>query len=237
MKAVTLDMWNTLIRDKHYGNLRVRCLARALTELGIPRSYNEIREAYLSTHDFVHGIWRDEDYRFVPVDERLSHILEILAADLTEDLRQRVLKDFEEYALTDPPALAEGAHTTLRSLSPRVKLGVICDSGYTPGRILRRVLAGHRVLKFFQVTVFSDETGVNKPHGTMFEKALSSLDVEPSESVHVGDTFVTDIVGAKAAGMKAIWLNRNGQPNIGSYKPDFDTRALPEVTRVLNKIG
>jgi len=92
-------------------------------------------------------------------------------------------------------------------------------------------------LRFFSVTVFSDENGYNKPHGSMFEKALSGPDVEPSEAVHVGDTFATDIVGAKAAGMKAVWLNAQGTPNIGSYKPDFEIRTLPEVVSILNNMS
>ena len=237
VRAVTFDMWNTLIRDKHYGSLRVKCLAEALGEMGVSRSYREIREAYLSTHDYIHEAWRKENYRFVPVDERLTHILERLGADLTESPRLRVLRDFQEFAFADPPALTEGAHETLTSLSSSFRMGVICDSGYTPGKILRNALASHRVLRFFQVTVFSDENGFNKPHGTMFEKALEGIEVKPSEAVHVGDTLLTDVAGAKAAGMKAVWLNAKGQPNIGPFKPDYEIRALPDLTRILSRMS
>ena len=234
--AITFDMWNTLIQDKHYGDLRVKRVFEALREMRISRGYSEIRKAYLSTHDYVYDAWKDENYRFVQVDERLGHILERLDADLTEPLRLKVLTDFQEFALADPPELVEGAIDTLRTLSSSLKMGIICDSGYTPGRILRRVLAKHGVLRFFKVTVFSDENGYNKPHRSMFEKALSGLDVEPSEAVHVGDTFLTDIVGAKAAGMKAVWLNAQGQPNMESCKPDLEIRTLPEVVSILNKM-
>jgi len=237
IKAVTFDMWNTLIQDKHYGDLRVKRVFKALGEIRILKSYSEIRKAYLSTHDYVYEAWRDENYRFVQVDERLRNILERLDADLTEPLRLKVLTDFQEFALADPPELVEGVIDTLRTLSSSLKMGIICDSGYTPGRILRRVLAKRGVLKFFKVAVFSDENGYNKPHGSMFNKAFSGLDVEPSEAVHVGDTFVTDIVGAKAAGMKAVWLNAQRQPNAGSYTPDFEIRALPEVVSILSKMN
>ncbi len=237
IKAITFDMWNTLIQDKHYVDLRVKRIFEALREIGISKSYGEIRKAYLSTHDYVYEAWRDENYRFVQVDERLGYILERLEADLTEPLRLKVVTDFQENALADPPELVEGAIDTLRTLSPSLRMGIICDSGYTPGRILRRALADHGVLRFFKVAVFSDENGYNKPHGSMFEKALSGLDVEPSEAVHVGDTFATDIVGAKAAGMKVVWLNAQGQPSAGSYKPDFEIRTLPEVVSILSKMS
>ena len=237
MKAVTFDMWNTLIQEKHYGNLRVRCLASALTEVGVTKSYGKIREAYLSTYEYVETVWKEENYRFVSVDERLRHILERLNAELAEEQRLEVLRDFQEYALSDPPDLAEGARETLGHLSSRLRMGIICDSGYTPGRILRKALARHRVLGFFQVTTFSDENGFNKPHGTMFEKTLTSLCVEPSEAVHIGDSLLTDIAGAKAAGMKAVWLNPNGEPAIGSHKPDYQITALPEVIGILNEVS
>lgn len=237
IKAITFDMWNTLIRDKHYGDLRVKRVFEALREMRISRSYSEIRKAYLSTHDYVYDAWTDENYRFVQVEERLRHILERLDADLTGPLRLKVLTDFQEFALADPPELVEGAFDTLSTLSSSLRMGIICDSGYTPGRILRRALAKHGVLRFFKVTVFSDENGYNKPHRSMFEKALSGLDVEPSEAVHVGDTFVTDIVGAKAAGMRAVWLNVQGTPSMGSCKPDFEIRTLPEVVSILNKMS
>jgi putative hydrolase of the HAD superfamily len=236
IKAITFDMWNTLIQDKHYGDLRVKFLAEALSRMGVSRSYHEIREAYLSTHSYVHKVWRDENYRFVPAEQRLSHILERLGADLTEDLKLETLKNFQHYPLGDPPGLAEDAHETLECLSSRFKLGIICDSGYTPGRVLRAVLARHKVLEFFEATMFSDENGFNKPHGTMFKKALSSLETEPSEAVHVGDLLLTDIAGAKAAGMKAVWLNNEGQANIGPFKPDYEIRALPEIISILNEM-
>lgn len=236
IKAITFDMWNTLIQDKHYGDLRVKRISQALREMGISKSHSEIRKAYLSTHDYVYKAWKDENYRFVQVDERLNYILERLEADLTEPLRLKVLTDLQEFALADPPELVEGAIDTLRTLSLSLRMGMISDSGYTPGRILRRALAKHGVLRLFRVAVFSDENGYNKPHGSMFEKALSGLDVKPSEAVHVGDTFATDIVGAKAAGMKAVWLNAQGQPSAGSCKPDFEIRALPEVVSILSKM-
>jgi putative hydrolase of the HAD superfamily len=236
IKAVNFDLWNTLIRDKDYTAPRAKCLANALSTLNILRKYDEIREAYIATHEHVHRVWRLENYRFVTTEERLDHILERLSAPLTGDLKAKVLKEFEETALADPPPLVEGALETLESLSSKYKMGVISDTGLTPGRILRKVLSGHQVLRFLDVTVFSDENGYNKPHRTMFEKALSELKTKPSEVVHVGDLLHTDIAGAKAVGMKAVWLNRRRVVNSGPYKPDYEIKTFPEIIDVLKTI-
>ena len=236
IKAVTFDLWNTIISDKDYTDQRVKCLAETLLKLNISRSYDEIIEACIASHEYVHEVWRDENYRYSPADERLNHILERLSAELTEDLRRRVLKEFEELVIADPPPLIEGVRETLEFLSPRCKMGIICDTGVTPGRVLRKVLAGHQILGFFNVTVFSDEIGYNKPHKTMFETALTNLEAKPSEAIHVGDLLHTDIAGAKAIGMKTVWFNRKGTANSEPHKPDYKIKTLPELIIILNDI-
>lgn len=236
MKAATFDLWNTIISDKNYTDQRVKCLANTLRQLNISRSYDEIREAYITSHRYAHKIWREENYRYLPADERLNHILEGLSAKLTEDLRRRVLKESEEFAIADPPPLIEGVRETLEFLSPKYKMGMICDTGLTPGRVLRRVLAGHQILRFFDVTVFSDEIGYNKPHQIIFETALKKLEAKPSEAIHVGDLLHTDIAGAKAIGMKTVWFNREGTANSGPHKPDYKIKTFPELISILKGI-
>jgi len=236
IKAITFDLWNTLISDKDYTDQRVKCLANTLRKMNISRSYAEIREAYTAFHTYAHKVWRDENYRYVTLDERLTYILKQLSVELKEDLRRKVLEEFEEVIVTDPPSLIEGVRETLELLSPKYKMGIICDTGITPGRVLRKVLEEHRVLRFFHVTVFSDEVGYTKPHKTMFETALQSLGVEASEAIHVGDLLHTDITGAEAIGMKTVWLNRKGTADSGSHKPDYEIETFPELIYILNSI-
>src|SRR5690606_40365814 len=55
---------------------------------------------------------------------------------------------------------------------------------------------------YFDIYVFSDETGVAKPHPEAFRRAYEPLGCLPSEALHIGDIERTDILGAKSAGMK-----------------------------------
>ncbi|MCW4019838.1 MAG: HAD family hydrolase [Candidatus Bathyarchaeota archaeon] len=238
IKAVTFDLWNTLIVDKDYTDMRVNCLADALRKMNTPRRYGEIREAYDETHKYAHKVWRSrsENYRSLTTKERLNYILERLSAKLTEDLKAKVTKEFKEIALSDPPPLAENVQETLEFLSSRYRMAIISDSGITPGKVLRKILSGHRVLRFFDAAVFSDENGYNKPHRTMFEKALTRLGVQPSEAVHIGDLLETDIAGAKEVGMKAVWLNNTGKVNVGPHKPDCEIKTFPEIIGALEGI-
>jgi 2-haloacid dehalogenase/putative hydrolase of the HAD superfamily len=40
---------------------------------------------------------------------------------------------------------------------------------------------------------------------------LNKFDVSSSEVIHIGDSLTSDVKGAKAVGIDAVWLNRNGR--------------------------
>jgi putative hydrolase of the HAD superfamily len=56
--------------------------------------------------------------------------------------------------------------------------------------------------------VVSDEYRINKPDKRLFYILLDKLNVKPEEAVLVGDAWEADIIGAKNAGIKAVWYNR-----------------------------
>jgi HAD superfamily hydrolase (TIGR01549 family) len=74
--------------------------------------------------------------------------------------------------------------------------------------------------------VGSKAHGRVKPHPSIFTAALDALDVLPGEVAMVGDSYEDDIEGARALGMRAILLDRDG------LRPDASDRidtllALP----------
>ena len=58
--------------------------------------------------------------------------------------------------------------------------------------------------------VGSKAHGRIKPHASIFVAALQQLAVEPAETVMVGDSYEDDIEGARALGIRAILLDRDG---------------------------
>jgi putative hydrolase of the HAD superfamily len=69
--------------------------------------------------------------------------------------------------------------------------------------------AQHHVLEVDAV-VGSKAHGRVKPHASIFFAALEALDVSPDEAVMVGDSYEDDIEGARALGIRAILLDRDG---------------------------
>jgi putative hydrolase of the HAD superfamily len=98
----------------------------------------------------------------------------------------------------------EGAEETLEALAHAgVRRGLICDTGMTPGRVVRRLLDQAGLAQHLEVFCFSDEVGEPKPGNQIFEKALAGLGVHPPEAIHVGDLRRTDVAGAHDVGMHA----------------------------------
>ena len=81
-------------------------------------------------------------------------------------------------------------------------LAVICNTGMAGGRVLREVLRRHGLLDFFEVTVFSNEFGIAKPHPSIFQHTLAALGgIAPAQALHVGDLEELDVEGARRAGV------------------------------------
>ncbi len=78
------------------------------------------------------------------------------------------------------------------------------------GRLLR-ICAEAGLASFFDAIVISSRAGAAKPSPQIFFQALASLAVRPDEALHIGDSWLEDVLGARAAGMWALWIDR-GQP-------------------------
>jgi len=73
---------------------------------------------------------------------------------------------------------------------------------------------------------FTQEVGVQKPDPRVFRYALEPAGKQSAESLYVGDSWEADYLGAKSAGMMAVWLNRTGQPARG---PCREIRSLHDL--------
>jgi len=104
-----------------------------------------------------------------------------------------------------PPALAE-----LRALGLRL----VCVSNWDVS--LPSVLDRCGLADGLDAVVTSAATGVRKPDPAIFTAALDAAECEPGEALHVGDTEDEDLEGARAAGIRALLIRRDGGGDIES---------------------
>ena len=98
----------------------------------------------------------------------------------------------------------------LRALGMR--LGVISNWDSR----LQAILEHTGLSAAFDTIVVSCEVGAEKPSCTIFEEALARTGAEPEAALHVGDDPISDYEGARAAGLDAALLVRNGKPPAGA---------------------
>lgn len=76
----------------------------------------------------------------------------------------------------------------------------------------RRKLAAIGVLDDVECVVGLDRFGVGKPDPRVYAEACRELGLPPSSVVYVGDDVARDAIGATAAGLQGVWLDRFGLP-------------------------
>lgn len=78
---------------------------------------------------------------------------------------------------------------------------------------------------YFETIIISDEVGVSKPDKRIFELALNMLNVQPEDTLFVGDDLERDIGGCQNANIKGIWFNPGRIKNVTEIKPfaEIDT--------------
>ena len=118
----------------------------------------------------------------------------------------------------------------LDSLRADYRLGLVTNG---PCDLQCAKLDASGLRNYFGAVAISREVGVKKPDARIFAIALGQLGVTAVDSVFVGDTPKTDIVGAHAAGMRVIWLNRYKLPPPDIVKPDATVTGLDELPAAL----
>lgn len=81
-----------------------------------------------------------------------------------------------------------------------------------------------------------EQVGVAKPHPDIFLRALDHVGAAPHETIHVGDHFEQDILGAKNTGLHAVWLNRKGEPRPDTHHEIHEIASLEELPTLIHKL-
>ncbi|HZP34910.1 MAG TPA: HAD family hydrolase [Methylomirabilota bacterium] len=243
IRLVTFDFWDTLVTDSPVNlqaqrALRVAAIRRALHEAGEPVSEVEAEEIHERS-----GVLLAERFwslnRDPTPEEQLRIVLDThrsgVAARLAPSAFAAALAGYIEPVLAHPPELSPGAADAVRALAARgVMVGIVSNTGRTPGSVLRRVLERHGLLHHFGPVSYSDELGVRKPDARIFHRTLEAAGVAPAEALHIGDNPDADVVGAQAAGMRAAHYTagfRAPAARADLIVPDLATLAA-EVFRV-----
>ena len=121
---------------------------------------------------------------------------------------------FEEYATRYRSAFRLHADAlpcldTLEQRIPGVRFGIITNGDLAFQTAKLEALG---IEQRFTHLITSGELGVAKPDPRIFRAAADAFGVEPADCVYVGDRLRTDAIGAAAAGLRGVWLDRGHVP-------------------------
>lgn len=204
--AVTIDLWNTLVGAAGSSQRqaeRLRCVRTYAARIGIELPEKVVWRALRETWDYYSLLWRGQQR--TPTSAELTAFLwRLLGLPEEPYMIQQLAQELAYGVLRYPPPLLPHAREAVTMLAERYRLGLISDTAFSPGSVLRELLHHYGLADFFAVYSFSDETGVAKPHPRAYTTVLEALHVQPEEALHIGDLEATDIQGAKQLGMYAV---------------------------------
>lgn len=210
---VTFDLWETLICDppgkmEKRRDYRIALFERALHDLGHPTPLPALERGYLASKERMEAAWASFDERTIP--EQIADWLELsgstlkLTPELTAMLESLYVKPFVD----DPAPMVSGARDTVAAArSAGYTVGLISNTGRTPGSVLRGGMERHGLLELFDFTIFSDEERVRKPSAEIFHRAAKRANVDTG--IHIGDHANYDITGGRSAGWTTIWVTED----------------------------
>jgi len=230
IRAVFFDFYNTLV---DYDPPREETQARVLKEFGIEVSPQALRRPIMLADDFIYREHarlsiskRSKEERGALYARYHGIVLREAGIDPSPELISGILGKLLKLELK--LVLFDDVMPALAHLKGRGQiLGLISnvDRDITP------VCQELGLSAMLQVVVTSQEAGFNKPQPEIFLAALKKAGVKSSEAIYVGDQHQIDVVGASAAGMLGILLDRGGYLEEITDCPKV--RSLSEVAEYL----
>lgn len=197
-KALSLDLWFTLIYEddrmlEDIWRARVSAIHSIvktyrddITFEDIYRMYYEMRHILMTTHP--------------------KKIIEYIVVGLgiEREAIEKILPIYKDISISIKPHVNEEAYEALPKLKDRgVRIGLTTNTSFSEDMIWK-LLKEVELDTYIDVVTTSSDLGILKPNPKIFHETVSRLGVEIGETVHVGDKYIYDAVGAYLAGMRPV---------------------------------
>ena len=231
VRAVFFDLFDTLA---HFWPPREEIQKNACEDFGITLTTRGIAQGYALADNYM----ANENAGMLPVRSRTPEAtteffaeyerLVLLGAgiEVNTELAGRVWDQVRgtPYGL----ALFDDVIPTLQQLRRfDVAIGLISNMNRSGIEILQTL----GLTDYMDFAITSKEVGAEKPHAAIFEAALITAGTLSQQAMHVGDQYLSDVVGALGVGITPILIDR--YQTAGTYDGIVKIHALEEVLQLL----
>ena len=236
VKAVLFDMFDTLMlieKNHAFYSPALRAAYEFLAKNGVSVGFQEFSRAYVEARDALYAE-AEANLEEPHFNVRVAGALKRLGFDcgvsdgLVVGATNAFCEAFMKYVSID-----KNAERMLRELHGKYRLGIV--SNFAIPECVDRLLEKHGLAGFFDVVVVSGAVNKRKPNLEIFRNALEQLGVCAEEAVFVGDTVDADVQGAKAAGMRTIYIERRPQKDAETACPDQTIKNLKQLAAAIER--
>jgi putative hydrolase of the HAD superfamily len=230
IKAVFFDLYHTLIQ---YAPPREETLAATLRRFGIEANPASLRGPIIAGDEFFYKevagrslSQRNEAERNAFWSTYQTIVLKEAGLDAKPELIGAILSDMKsaKYDLI----LFDDVIPALTLLSGRgMTLGLISNVDRDISPLLDKLGLGTRL----KVKLTSSDVGLTKPNPAIFLEAVRRAGVNAPEMLYVGDQYQIDVLGARAAGLKSLLLDRHGY-----YKEVPEAEKLKSLGEIAGRL-
>ncbi|MCX5769853.1 MAG: HAD family hydrolase [Candidatus Hydrogenedentes bacterium] len=233
IRAVTFDFWNTLFREANSAarhDIRISALSKMCMV-----SEEEAADALKTVWAEFSRCHREEQRTLGPQDAVLL-AAEVLGLQIEPPVAETLEKVFATAVIVYSPVPIEGAIEAVQAAAAAIPIGLISDTGVSPGASLQYIMDRHAFTPHFTAITFSDRVGVSKPQPVMFEITAGALGVKPDELLHIGDLEYTDVSGAHGVGAKAALFTAANPVHAHDTRADYVFSNWQEFVDVLPEL-
>ena len=222
IKGVVFDLDNTLLDFMQMKEFAVKAAVKGMIEAGLlvdeDQSYKEIIAIY---EEFG---WENQQVFDVFIEKQVGYVEhKFLAAGIVAYRRAR-----EANLMAYP-----NVNKTLMALTKAgIKLGVVSDA---PSREAWLRIYYLNLYHFFDVVITFDDSGERKPSAVPFKMSLEALQLEPRETIMVGDWPERDVVGAQQIGMKTAFARYGDTFGTVNSGADWDLVDIYQLVMIINE--
>lgn len=217
IKGIYFDLYGTLFT---FGDMQAELeewlseFYKCLEKYGLKIAKDSFKEYYRNQHSMPKAPKPKEGLTI------FESRIQLACSDLDVEIPIEGIKDtahylfnvFNRYINLDKHCIS-----VLNTLKQRtITLGLISNFDHPPQ--VRELISSYGLDKYFATIVISGEVGINKPNPSIFHLALKETECNSQNAIFVGDSE-EDIVGANAAGMMSVLIDRSGRrKNFGQIK-------------------
>lgn len=225
--TVLLDLDDTILDFK---KAERKALSSTLEQMGL-RPTEDVIQRYSEINQAQWQLLEENKLtRAQVITRRFSLLFEEKGIEADVDRTQQLYRE----ELAKGHYFLPGAEELLEVLFQSYSLYLVSNGN---GKVQDGRIESAGIGKYFREMFISERMGVNKPAKEFFDLCFARIgEVNPEQTVIIGDSLTSDIRGGLNAGIHTIWYNPKALPEREDIRPEYQVHALGEIPELLKRI-